>query len=78
MTAPLCVRVAGAVARVTREEVLVLDQTAPGVAIDIMPQDPIVAKFIGDNHVATCNTSDGSKPRWYIGRGDSIRGGSAG
>ncbi|XP_052122399.1 neural cell adhesion molecule 2-like isoform X2 [Frankliniella occidentalis] len=47
-----------------------------------MPQDSIVARFVGDNHVATCNTSDGSKPRWYVGRpGEakaSIRGGTGG
>ncbi|KAJ1519304.1 hypothetical protein ONE63_004603 [Megalurothrips usitatus] len=43
-----------------------------------MPQDLIVAKFIGDNHVATCNTSDGSKPRWFFGHSSTIRGGQDG
>lgn len=66
-----------AVARVTREEVLLVSD---GVTVEIVPQSVIVAKFIGDNYVASCNTSDGSKPRWFTSRpsGMPIQGTSGG
>ncbi|XP_034230300.1 hemicentin-2-like [Thrips palmi] len=63
------------VARVTREEALMVSDT---VAVEITPQNVIVAKFIGDNYVASCNTSDGSKPRWFAGRGGAAIQGTSG
>ncbi|KAK3917222.1 Facilitated trehalose transporter Tret1 [Frankliniella fusca] len=81
----MCARaVPDALARVTREEAVLVSDGGGGAAIEIMPSAALVPRWVGENYVVTCNTSDGSRPRWYVGRpgvGEartSIRGGTGG